>query len=82
MKVRRSEQSMSAQYQMMGVLSILRMGKLSKTRWWRMIPVTLQLTFAKLTMNEEMEVALLRAEKNYLKTKLGCAEQQVGSILG
>ena len=38
--------------------------------------------FAEVTMNEEMEVDFLRAEKNYLMTKLSCAEQQVGSILG
>ena len=38
-------------------------------------------TLAEVTMNEEIEVGFLRAEKNYLMTKLSCAEQQVSFIL-
>ena len=38
-------------------------------------------TLAEVTMNEEIEVGFLRAEKNYLITKLSCAEQQVSFIL-
>jgi len=34
-------------------------------------------TLAEVTMNEEIEVGFLRAEKNHLITKLSCAEQQV-----